>query len=592
MLSRLREQNLPLIYFCSAVQQSKNYNLIKNNTYNTIFSCLIRVGDTRHARHHAQHIVVDRVHTHLGRRRARDRGGGEHKLEHRVINAREVACAAWLVLLGAQGEGVHIDARIGGTRVVLEGLDHIEVGTLTLREAVLAVELELRRDARILTPAVHVERRLGEHEGAGIGDTRGRAHDGTRRDTTGKRGVGGTTGGGGGPLARLRNIRRTGHLEEARSRDESGGAARLRRATKGVDRVGERIDGVRVVEGLGAERAVEELAGVEGRAVVNIGIGLDNPDELLAGVVEVQLDLIRGGAHGLVTRELELLEKILVGVLSHLAALIRVEEDIVDIERRGNEGLLVGLGDRLDARRGRKGGHRPQALTKRTEIKVDLDLVVLESNQGEGQAGVAAKPEEEGDVERRLRERVAGGAHLGRARGGSARATDRREGGVRDVGKLRRVTDHLEVTTLLLTRERELVPDVHPVTVLAVNALATDLNLNLGDELLADEVQPAGINTVRARGDHGLVDLRERHLEVGAVAEITVAGDRASNAATEVSLARESLLDRLHGEVRVAAVRHLPESNFGRSREEHILSTVSDQLHKSTTHLFLYIYYH
>jgi hypothetical protein len=42
----------------------------------------------------------------------------------------------------------------------------------------------------------------------------------------------------------------------------------------------------------------------------------------------------------------------------------------------------------------------------------------------------------------------------------------------------------------------------------------------------------------------------------------------------------------------VAAVRHLPESNFGRSREEHILSTVSDQLHKSTTHLFLYIYYH
>ena len=176
-----------LIFFALPNGRAKNYNLIKNNTYNTIFGCLIRVSNTSHTTHHAQHIVVHRVHTHLGRRRARDRGGGEHKLEHSVINAREVACAAWLVLLGAQGEGVHIDARIGGTRVVLEGLDHIEVGTLTLREAVLAVELELRRDARILTPAVHVERRLGEHEGAGIGDTRGSTHDATRRDTTVKR---------------------------------------------------------------------------------------------------------------------------------------------------------------------------------------------------------------------------------------------------------------------------------------------------------------------------------------------------------------------------------------------------------------------
>ena len=45
------------------------------------------------------------------------------------------------MFLRAQREGVHVDAGIRGTGVVLEGLDHVEVRALTLREAVLAVEL-------------------------------------------------------------------------------------------------------------------------------------------------------------------------------------------------------------------------------------------------------------------------------------------------------------------------------------------------------------------------------------------------------------------------------------------------------------------
>jgi hypothetical protein len=60
-----------------------------------------------------------------------------------------------------------------------KGSHHVEVGTLTLREAVLAVELELGRDARVLTPAVHVKRRLGKHERAGVGEA------GARRDVLG-----------------------------------------------------------------------------------------------------------------------------------------------------------------------------------------------------------------------------------------------------------------------------------------------------------------------------------------------------------------------------------------------------------------------
>jgi hypothetical protein len=68
-----------------------------------------------------------------------------------------------------------------------------------------------------------------------------------------------------------------------------------------------------------------------------------------------------------------------VGVLSHLAALISVEEDVVDIEGGSNKGLLVSLGHRLGASRdtGGKGLDSPEALTDGAEVKVDLDFVVL-----------------------------------------------------------------------------------------------------------------------------------------------------------------------------------------------------------------------
>ena len=254
--------------------------------------------------------------------------------------------------------------------------------------------------------------------------------------------------------------------------------------------VGEGIDGVRVVEGLSTKGAEEHGGGVKGSAVVDVGVGLDNPDKLLARVVEVELDLVGGRADRFITSELELLDEVLVGVLGHLAALIRVEEDVVDVEGGGNEGLLVGRGsgDGRGGGAGSEAGHSPEALTDGAEINVDLHLVVLESNKREGKARVAAEPELEGDVESGLREGVAGGANLGGATGGRAGARDSRERGIRDVRESGRVADHLEVATLLFSGERKLVPDVHPVTVLAVNALATNLDLNLGDDLLTDVI--------------------------------------------------------------------------------------------------------
>ena len=50
-------------------------------------------------------------------------------------------------------------------------LDPREVGTFTLREAILTVKLELSSDYRVLAPAVHVKRGLSEDESTSIRDT-------------------------------------------------------------------------------------------------------------------------------------------------------------------------------------------------------------------------------------------------------------------------------------------------------------------------------------------------------------------------------------------------------------------------------------
>jgi hypothetical protein len=171
----------------------------------------------------------------------------------------------------------------------------------------------------------------------------------------------------------------SGHLEETSGGlDEGVGTGSLGGASESMDSVGEGIHGVGVVEGLGTESLVQDLTTLKRRAVVDVGIRLDNPDELLARMVEVELNLVAGRADRLVTSELELLNQILVGVLGELAALIGIQEDIVDVERRGNERLLVGA-------RGRNRGtgstsqrlDGPQALTNRAEIDVNLDFVIL-----------------------------------------------------------------------------------------------------------------------------------------------------------------------------------------------------------------------
>ena len=66
------------------------------------------------------------------------------------------------------------------------------------------------------------------------------------------------------------------------------------RTSESMDSVGESINGISVVEGLRTKDLEKESITSQRRAVVNVLIGLDNPDKLLNGVVKVELDLVTG----------------------------------------------------------------------------------------------------------------------------------------------------------------------------------------------------------------------------------------------------------------------------------------------------------
>jgi len=74
-----------------------------------------------------------------------------------------------------------------------------------------------------------------------------------------------------------------------------------------------------------------------------------------------------------------------------------------------------------------------------------------------------------------------------------------------------------------------------------VDALATDLKLNVLDQVVADPVEPAELRTRAVRGEER--HLGERGLEVDAVDQVTVALDRARDLAAEAGRAVEGVLD-------------------------------------------------
>jgi hypothetical protein len=523
------------------------------------------------------------------------------------------------VLLRSKGEGVHVDTLIRVSCVGLVRLDPREVRTFTLREAVLAVKLELSGDDRVLSPTMHVQRSLSKDECSGIRDTRViemRSTAGSSKSLDISRGsrvernlnstksrlivrVGRTV-----PVSSETSkvlgriiVKSTSILEKTLGIDESiaissnGG-----RTSEGVDSIRKSINSICVVERLGSKDLEEKSITGQRRTVVNVLIRLDNPDELLNRVVEVKLDLVRRRTDGLVTSELELSDEVLVRVLCHSAALVSVKEHIVDIERSSNQRLVVGNGSRdrasdsvLTSSTGVrvgvavKGSNSPETLINRTNIKVDLDLVVLKSNQWKSKTGVGVEPELKRNIKGSLRKSITRSTHLTRSQG-VTRRLNIRERRISNECKLGCVTNHLEVTTLLLRCHCKLVPDVHPVTILTVNSLTTDFNLNLGNKLLSRVIKPTSINTsVLTAGvvseTHKLVDLRKCNLEISAISKITISGDHALNTATKIGLTVESLFNRLNSEVCVTTISNFPKSNLRVTSKVNILGAIGNKLH-------------
>jgi hypothetical protein len=547
---------------------------------------LIRVGYASHAAHNTNNVVVNSVDTYLGSGSSGDGGARKNKLKNSVVNTREVARSRWLVLFGSQGEGVDVDTSIRVASVVLERLDNIKVRSFTFRETILSVELQLGSNNRVLSPTVHVKSSLGKNKGTSIRDRRSRHSGGCERShvvtrsTSGRGPVHTSTQGAG--------VNSTSHLEKSRSVDEGTRSSSLGLSPEDMDSRRKSINGISVVEGLGTKGLEKNRGSIKRRAVVDVSIRLNNPDKFLARVVEVELNLIGGRSNRLVSGELELLNEVLMRVLGHLAALICIKEDIVDVQRGSNKRLLVGSRNRLGSGRSSQRLDSPQALTNRTEVNVDLDLVVLESNERKSESRVAAEPEEKRNVKCGFRESLARSANLGRSARRSARSRHLLKGRISDVSELGGVANHLVVTLLLFRRESELIPDVHPVAVVTIDALSSNLNLNLGNELLTNEIQPTSIDTVSARS-HVLVNFRESNLKVGAVGKITVSANCACHAASKVSLSGEGLLNRLHSEVGVSAVRHLPVGDLGCTSKENVLCAIGDELHKCSSHFFVFI---
>ena len=537
------------------------------------FWCLVAVCKATHAAHHAEHVVVDRIDAHLGSASRAHRVDTDRELQGRLVDTGEVAGAAGLVLLRLEREGIHVDTLSRGARVVLVGLDAGEVASLTLREAVLAVELELGNLNRVLALATNtgleddlreqVVGRVLKHDRlvvtartkVGV-EPRGAVERGTSLD------------------AKTREVgaRRT-IAGRCRSRQSNTANTTQRAAGEDVHHDALRAEVIRVVEGLASVDLRDER--LEGRAV-HERIALDDPHKLLNRVVEVELDLVGRARDRLGTRELELLNQVLVRLLGEPATLLRVEVDVVDVERGGRERL-----DACGHCRGSSNKLIVGAVDPLLELHVDAHLVVLERDERDRKTRVAAEPELERDVQR-----ARGGAGTG---GAGVRELGARAGRIKRIAttilhqhEVVRVADHVVERLRGAHILGELGPDLHPVTILTVNALTADLELNRLDETVTDVVEPAeAVQCAHGRK----VNRRENNLDVCAIHQIGVTVDHGRNTLVEVGLAVERHLNGLHREVRVTLVEHLPERDLGVARDVDILRTIADELKKTTTHI-------
>jgi len=213
------------------------------------------------------------------------RGDGDSNL--RVINAREVASAGRLVLLGLERERVRVHTGVGATRVMVVALDLVEVLALLSLEPVLTVEDKLE---------------VGERTSPLLGELVQRS-----ALTAGKEGNAGTLGDG--------HVAVTGSLSL----------------------------GIRLKDNVGSTGVLGEVpkrgGSVRGRGVV------ETPHELLNGVVEGEAlvgSCTRGD--GVRTSVLNLLNEVLVTLLGKSPTLLSVEVHVISVNLEGGSGIAAEIG--------------------------------------------------------------------------------------------------------------------------------------------------------------------------------------------------------------------------------------------------------
>ena len=326
--------------------------------------------------------------------------------------------------------------------------------------------------------------------------------------------------------------------------DTGDGVARLQHGT---------VPPVRVVEGL---LTLERLD--DGIIAADKGITLDNPDKLLARVVEVQLDLVGGAGDGLGTSELQLLDQVLVRDRGKASALISVQVDVVNIQggrdqARGGNTVTDGVGG------GTAVGIVEAQVVECLELQVDLHLVILKGNQRKSKTRVAAEPELQGNVQGVLRgargnlvERV--GLTIAAIRIAAFTTLDDQ------VDQLGNIANHVGIPSLLTRLLGQLVPDLEPITIVLVDLLTANLEVDVVDQVVTDPVEPTELGTRTVRRLE--LNLRQSSLQVDAVDQIAVAADCALHLATEVGSTVEGLLNGFHREVGVATIDDLEDKDL------------------------------
>lgn len=248
-----------------------------------MYECLVGERETTHTGLDTEDVVVHGKHVKVRR------GGASLGLDSDlgVIDAGEVARTGRLMLLGLESEGVRVHTGHGGTGVVLEGLDGVEVLASLLLEAVLTVEDELES----VDGAINL---LGP------------------------------------------GVAAVGHLKKGSTRRAGGDDETV--ANRGED--GSGVGG----HDLGGGREVPKVGTRHGTMV-----GAE--DELLDRVVVGEADLlgVAGRREGIGAGVLNLLDEVLVTLLGEAATLLGVEVDVVGPDLEGGAiGVLVELSGEVE----------------------------------------------------------------------------------------------------------------------------------------------------------------------------------------------------------------------------------------------------